>query len=135
MIERNEKAQQPVIFPLHQKSNGLLTEVTTAGMIDHIASEVDFIDFNIQKLIPHKLTQYGPSLAVGDINGDGMDDLIVGGGSPQYATAYLQNTKGTFRKQPILNEKNLKYQDDAGICLFDADSDGDLDLYIASGGC
>lgn len=96
--------------------------------------EVDFIDFNIQKLIPHKLTQYGPSLAVGDLNGDDLDDVVVGGGSPLYATFFFQQKNGQFSKRPLMKSSEPKYQDDGGICLFDADGDGDLDLYIASGG-
>jgi enediyne biosynthesis protein E4 len=99
------------------------------------AAEMDFIDFNVQKLLLHKLTQYGPALAAGDVNGDGLDDVIVGGGSPQSASLMLQQTNGTFGRQKIIDSsKKFKYQDDAGICLFDADGDGDLDLYIASGG-
>lgn len=96
--------------------------------------EVDFIDFNIQKLIPHKLTQYGPPLAAGDLNGDGLDDVMVGGGSPLYATLFFQQKGGQFTKRVLMKSEEPKYQDDGGICLFDAEGDGDLDLYIASGG-
>jgi hypothetical protein len=98
--------------------------------------EMDFIDFNTQKLLLHKLTQYGPALAAGDVNGDGLEDIIVGGGSPSYASLMLQNKDGRFSRKKIMDSLlTFKYQDDAGICLFDADGDADLDLYIASGGC
>ena len=134
-IERKETDGVPAFDEASTRQEGLLKEITLQSGIDHLSSEVDFIDFNIQKLIPHKLTQYGPALAAGDINGDGAEDLIVGGGSPQHAIAFVQNKTGRFTKQSILADQKLKYQDDAGICLFDADSDGDLDMYIASGGC
>lgn len=114
--------------------NNWFTEITNTSGIHFVASEVDFIDFNIQRLIPHKLTQYGPSLAVGDVNGDGLDDVIAGGGSPVYANLFVQNKNGTFLSKPFIDTADLKYQDDGGICLFDADGDGDLDMYIASGG-
>ena len=115
--------------------NNWFTDITKASGINLIASEVDFIDFNIQRMIPHKLSQYGPSLAVGDLNGDGVEDLLVGGGSPNYATLFLQKADGSFIQKKFIDTSALKLQDDAGICLFDADGDGDLDVYIASGGC
>ena len=121
-------------------SNGLLssseifTDVTKILGIEHRAMEVDFIDFNIQKMLPHKLTQYGPSLAVGDINMDGFEDILIGGGSPFFLTSYIQNGNGTFSKKSAIDSIGIKLQDDAGLCLFDADADNDLDLFVASGG-
>lgn len=115
-------------------TNPFFKEVSRAAGLEYLDMQEDFIDFNIQKLIPHKLSQYGPSLAAGDINGDGLHDLIVGAGSPDYATIFFQQKNGQFNKQLLINSKEDKYQDDAGLCLFDADADGDLDLYIASGG-
>lgn len=116
-------------------ANNWFTDITKNTGVSFIASEVDFIDFNIQRMIPHKLTQYGPSLAAGDVNGDGLDDLIVGGGSPNYASLFLQNSTGTFTKEKFIDSAKVKLQDDAGICLFDVDGDNDLDVYIGSGGC
>jgi enediyne biosynthesis protein E4 len=117
-------------------TNNWFTNITNKTGISHLASEIDFIDFDIQKMLLHKLTQYGPTLAAGDINGDGMEDIIAGGGSPRYASIFLQKQDGSFIKKNLIDSvKDFKYQDDGGICLFDADNDGDLDMYIASGGC
>jgi len=116
-------------------NNNWFTNITNKTGINFISHEMDFIDFDIQKMLPHKLTQYGPSLAAGDVNGDGLDDLIVGGGSPTYARLFLQQPGGSFLNSKLIDStKDFKYQDDGSICLFDADNDNDLDLYIASGG-
>jgi enediyne biosynthesis protein E4 len=115
-------------------SSEMFTDITKMLGIQHRSIEEDFIDFNIQKMLPHKLTQFGPSIAVGDINGDSLDDVIIGGGSPFFAKAFIQNSAGTFTKQNAVDSVGIKYQDDAGLCLLDVDSDGDLDLFVASGG-
>lgn len=115
-------------------NNGIFTDVTNILSIEHRAMEADFIDFNIQKMLPHKLTQYGPSVAVGDINADSLDDILIGGGSPFFLTSYIQNSNGTFSKIMAVDSVGIKLQDDAGMCLFDADADNDLDLFVASGG-
>jgi enediyne biosynthesis protein E4 len=121
------------VAPLPIADSSLFINYTNSG-INFKSGESDFIDFNIQRMLPHKFTQFGPSLAAGDLNGDGLDDFIIGGGSPSYATLYFQNNTGSFSKHPFTDTLLEKPQDDAGICLFDADNDNDLDIYIASGG-
>lgn len=116
-------------------NNNWFTNITQQTGIDYTAIEIDFIDFDIQKMLLHKLTQYGPPLAVGDVNNDGLEDIVAGGGSPMYASIFLQKQNGTFTKTNLVDSvSSFKYQDDGGICLFDADNDNDLDMYIASGG-
>jgi len=114
----------------------LFTEVTKARNVTYKHQDEDFIDFNIQKLIPHKLSEYAPATAVGDVNGDGLDDIIVGGNAKNHAQILLQQANGKFIEKdltPGISTVTQNYKDE-GILLFDADGDGDLDLYVASGG-
>ncbi|TWF39998.1 VCBS repeat protein [Chitinophaga polysaccharea] len=116
--------------------NNLFREITDSLGIHYKHSQVDYIDFNIQKLLPHKFSEYGPSLAAGDVNGDGLDDIIIGGNSYLGATALFQQPDGLFKQKSLatpVEGMNTDFQD-MGIALFDADGDGDLDLYIAHGG-
>jgi hypothetical protein len=112
------------------------SDITAKVKVDYIHKENDFIDFNIQKLLPHKLSEYGPALASGDIDGNGLDDIISGGSANSSAQIFFQQKDGTFKTKSLLPDAALssKSWDDTGILLFDADGDGDLDLYISSGG-
>ncbi len=113
----------------------LFTEVTRDKKINYTHAERDYVDFNVQKLLPHKLSDYSPALAAGDVDGNGLDDIIVGGNSLNPAQMLLQQANGTFIQRnlgPLQNSySNSK---DEGILLFDANGDGKPDVYIARGG-
>ncbi len=116
--------------------NSLFKEVTRSLGIDFVHKQTDFVDFNIQELLPHKFSEYGPALAVGDMNGDGLDDFICGGSIHYSAQLFFQQQDGRFKQKALFNSISplQKTAEDEGILLFDADGDGDLDLYITSGG-
>ena len=97
--------------------------------------EYDFIDFNYQPLLYHKLSQFGPGIAIGDINGDKLDDIYIGGSRNYTGESFIQNIDGTFSKKNIFLDSTESYaSEELGILFFDFDNDGDDDLYIVSGG-
>lgn len=116
--------------------NYLFKDLTDSLGINFVHKEPEYIDFNVQKLLPHKLSQYPPAVSVGDVNGDGLDDVFLGGSKFRKGTFLLQNTIGKFTQADLLPGKDSldKPQEDLGTLLFDADGDGDNDLYIAAGG-
>lgn len=93
-----------------------------------------FVDFNIQPLMPHMLSTLGPALATGDVNGDGLEDIFAGGAHLQASQLLLQSEAGTFLPQADPVWKNTVDIEAVDATFFDAEGDGDLDLYVVSGG-
>ncbi|CAA9315952.1 MAG: FIG01019539: hypothetical protein [uncultured Cytophagales bacterium] len=93
--------------------------------------EEDRVDFYVQRTIPHKFSEEGPGLAVGDADGDGLDDFYVGGAANRPGTLFIQRADGTFRA--TAGPGGAKKSEDMGALFFDADGDGDQDLYAVSG--
>ncbi len=115
--------------------NTLFTDITIPSGINYSHQEKDYIDFDRERLLPHKLSQYGPGLAAGDIDGNGLDDIYIGGSANFPGKFFLQQDNGKFimKSLPQLPGGDVQSSEDMGLLLFDADNDGDLDLYCASG--
>jgi len=96
--------------------------------------ENTFSDFLNEPLIPHRLSTEGPALAVGDADGDGLDDLFFGGAKWQVGRLLLQRRDGGFREEPQPALAADSIAEDVDAVFFDADGDGDRDLYVVSGG-
>ncbi|MFP4095009.1 MAG: VCBS repeat-containing protein [Cyclobacteriaceae bacterium] len=109
-------------------------DVTQDWQLPYRHQENNYIDFNSESLIPHMLSQEGPALAVADVNGDGREDIFAGGAAHQPAQLLLQKANGGF----AVHQADLWRQDqdfeDVNATFFDADGDGDQDLYVASAG-
>jgi hypothetical protein len=120
---------------LNNQQSTLLYNITETLRLQWNHQEKDFIDFNVQRLLPHKLSQYGPALAVADVDNNGLEDIFIGGARGFSGMFLLQQQSGFLKKQ-LHNDTgySVKLQEDMGALLFDADNDSDQDLYIVSGG-
>ena len=99
-----------------------------------IHKEDDFNAFNAEKLIPHMVSTQGPNLAVGDVNGDELEDFFVGGAAGQAGALFLQNKSGDFARSAQKVFARDSASEDAGMVFFDADGNKALDLLVVSGG-
>ena len=112
----------------------LFTDFTGSSGVDFIHKENEYNDYDKEILLPHKMSQFGPNVAVGDVNNDGLPDFFIGGASWQTGSLYLQNPDQSFTRTADQAWFNDKVHEDIGVLFFDCDNDGDLDLYVVSGG-
>ena len=112
----------------------LVTDVTQQTTFPFVHHENDYIDFDRERLMPKMLSTEGPLMAVADVNGDGLDDVFIGGAKDQPSAILIQQPDGSFVKS---NERLLAQDaisEDIGAVFFDANGDGHPDLYVVTGG-
>jgi len=116
-------------------SNTYFSDISVTSGINYSHQEIDNIDFNTERLLPHKLSEYGPGLAAADVDGNGLDDIYIGGTGNFPGRFFLQQPDGKFiqKELPVSGDLHVKKPEQMGLLLFDADGDGDPDLYCASG--
>ncbi|GHB63672.1 VCBS repeat-containing protein [Persicitalea jodogahamensis] len=131
LLEINYANSVPAIPP--SRASNVFTDLTEVSGLNFTHQEDDFDDYAEEPLLPHRNSRFGPALAVGDVNNDGLEDFFVGNAAGSTGRMFLQNHDGTFAPTPGPWEKDAA-QEDTGALLFDADGDGDLDLYVVSGG-
>ena len=109
----------------------LLLQRSSPGVQHH---ENAFNDFTVQGLLPNYLSRQGPCIEVADINKDGLEDFFIGGAKGQPSRVFIQNNNGGFSDKPEPALVKDSISEDVAAAFFDADNDGDMDLYVGSGG-
>lgn len=132
-LNYKDASKTPVHPILEQEEHHFFTEKDTIEFPNHYYSENYYNDYQTQVLLPHNLSQFGPILAQGDLNGDGLEDYISGGAHGYPAQIFIQNSEGF---EPLTCEalELDKDHEDLGIAIFDVNNDGANDIYISSGG-
>lgn len=127
-----EEAAAENTLPKKEKSVPLLTEISSPISFVNKAASVN--DFKRQSLLIAQPSHSGPAMAKGDVNKDGLEDIVIGGTQGQSAQLFLQGGNQRFFTSGVPDFEKDKERHDTDLRIFDADGDGNQDLYIASGG-
>jgi len=111
----------------------LFNDITKDAKLAYKHQENEYDDYEKEVLLPHKMSTFGPAIATGDVNGDGLDDFFIGGSTGFAGALFLQEKVG-FKEIKNGPWSKDKASEDMGSTLFDIDNDGDLDLLVVSGG-
>lgn len=117
-----------------ERKTPLFQDMTKTAGIEYAHLENNYDDYKDEVLIPHRMSRLGPCGAVADVDGDGLEDVFLGEAAGTAAILFLQQPDQTFRISPSQPWAVDKACEDVGATFFDADGDGDQDLYVVSGG-
>ncbi|MEX0289874.1 MAG: VCBS repeat-containing protein [Flavobacteriaceae bacterium] len=132
IIEQKQAREDIIVGPKPRQA--YFTDISGDSLLTFVHLENNFIDFKREQLLPHLLSTQGPKLAVADVNKDGLEDVFVGGAKGSPGAIFMQSKKGRFieSNQEVLLADAAS--EDLDAVFFDADGDGDYDLYVVSGG-
>jgi hypothetical protein len=133
LVVEHTAAEANFIHRVHRemRDNKLFYQIE--GVVDFTHKENDFVDFDRDRLTYHMISREGPALAKGDVNGDGLEDIFIGGAKGQAGKIMLQENGKlvSFHSEAFEADRG---SEDVNAAFFDADGDGDLDLVVLSGG-
>jgi hypothetical protein len=132
-LELKQSDAQPAENLPHE-SKRIFADVTGNSGIDFTHRKNDFIDFKSEPLLPYQLSKQGPALAKADVNGDGLEDIFLGGNINQSCILYLQTKDGKFQQAPSQPWSVDSASESVNAVFFDANNDGFPDVYVVSGG-
>lgn len=127
-----EESSEKLTRQKKEQATGIFSEIASLIPYEHV--EYGSNDFKRQPLLPYMPSSVGPVIAIADVNGDMLPDIYAGGAKESPGKLFIQSADGKFRASPFFNYREDFNCTDADALFFDADKDGDLDLYIASGG-
>ncbi len=134
IVVAQDQAQQPEIVVKPAPDKALLKDVTRESGLDFRHIENKFVDFKVQRLLYYQLSRLGGKHARADVNNDGNDDIFIGGASGQPGRLFIGRDDATFQPASLQPWEQDSIQEDINSIFFDADNDGDVDLYVVSGG-
>jgi len=115
-------------------TSSLFKNISARAAINYLHKENTYNDFKKEVLLPHKQSEHGPYLSVGDVNGDHLEDFFVGGSMGYSGKLFIQIQAQKFIENDSQPWEQQAKSEDLGSLFFDFDNDGDLDLYVSSGG-
>ncbi|MGI9541657.1 MAG: VCBS repeat-containing protein, partial [Cyclobacteriaceae bacterium] len=136
-IELNENEfmeKSPVSLTLNGDPKTLFREMDSTYFLDYHHKENSFVDFDRDRLLYHLKSTEGPRMAKADVNGDGREDVFIGGAKDSPGELFIQSAEGAFHATNMPLFETDKSSEDLDCLFFDAEGDGDPDLYVTSGG-
>ena len=135
VVKQSDAKEKKPVGPPTQAREHLFEPFDARRALTYKQPATTAVDYSAQPLLPYTLSSQGPPIAVGDVNGDGLDDVFIGGAAGVAGKLFIQRKDGSFvestKGQPW--EADKAYED-WGAIFFDANGDGLPDLYVASGG-
>lgn len=128
---KQENAKE--IFHFNKLNQSSIFTDVTSGALNYLHVESKFNDYDRDVLLKQKYSTQGPALAVGDVNGDGLEDLYLGGAAGQGKHLFIQKAGGKFVNSPQVDFSLDQTTENTDAIFFDADKDGDLDLFVVTG--